>query len=42
MDGAVDQTFAFNRQSFVQLTNAKLVLVDKLEKDVPSAEIYLA
>ena len=30
MDGAVDQTFAFNRTSFIQLTGAKVEQSDKL------------
>ena len=41
MDGAVDQTFAFNRTSFVQLTAAKIEQVDKLGDSVPDATIFL-
>ena len=35
MDGAIDQTFAFNRQQFIQLTAAKIEHADKLAQDVP-------
>lgn len=35
LDGAIDQTFAFDRQAFVQLTGAKIELADKL--DTPDA-----
>ncbi len=41
MDGAIDQTFAFNRQQFVQLTAAKIEHADKLAAEVPSPEHYV-
>ena len=40
MDGAIDQTFAFQRQTHIQLYSAKTEQTDKLESDVPSAEVY--
>jgi hypothetical protein len=39
-DGAIDQTFAFGRQTYVQLTGAKIEQKDQLT-EVPSAEQYL-
>ena len=30
MDGAIDQTFAFSRSAFIQLTAAKIEMSDKL------------
>lgn len=41
MDGAIDQTYAFNRQTYVQVTAAKIECQDKLAHDVPSAEVYV-
>jgi hypothetical protein len=41
MDGAIDQTYAFNRQTYVQVTAAKIECQDKLATDVPSAEVYV-
>ena len=41
MDGAIDQTFAFNRQQFIQLTAAKIEHQDKLVNDVPSTEQFV-
>ena len=35
MDGAVDQTFAFNRQTFIKLTGAKIEENDALATEVP-------
>lgn len=40
IDGAIDQTFAFQRSSFIQLNAAKIDLTDKLEQDIPVAETY--
>ena len=34
MDGAVDQTFAFNRTTFIQLTAAKIEQADALQNEV--------
>lgn len=39
MDGAIDQTFAFDRQVFVQLTGAKIELADRL--DIPDPQVYM-
>lgn len=39
MDGAIDQTFAFDRQVFVQLTGAKIELADRL--DVGDPLVYM-
>jgi hypothetical protein len=39
LDGAIDQTFAFDRQAFVQLTGAKIELADKL--DTPDAQVFM-
>lgn len=41
MDGAIDQTYAFNRQSFVQVTAAKIECQDKLAQEVPCANVYV-
>ena len=41
MDGQIDQTFAFNRQQFIQLTAAKIEHADKLAQEVPSPEHYV-
>lgn len=41
MDGAIDQTFAFNRQTFVQLTAAKIEMTDRLQQEVPSPEQFV-
>ena len=35
VDGAIDQTFAFQRSQFIQLNAAKIELSDKLEQSVP-------
>ena len=40
MDGAIDQTFAFGRQTHITLTAAKITHIDQLSKDVPSANAY--
>ena len=40
VDGAIDQTFAFQRSQFVQLNAAKIELSDKLEQEVPQAEVF--
>ena len=40
MDGAIDQTFAFQRQTHTQLHSAKTEQADKLQTDVPSPETY--
>jgi hypothetical protein len=40
VDGAIDQTFAFQRSQFIALNAAKIELTDKLEQEVPSAEVY--
>jgi len=39
LDGAIDQTFAFDRQAFVQLTGAKIELADRL--DVSDPLVYM-
>lgn len=39
-DGAIDQTFAFQRQSHIQLHSAKIEQADKLQEQVQSAEAY--
>jgi len=39
-DGAIDQTFAFQRQTHIQLHSAKTEQSDKLATDVPSPEVY--
>ena len=41
MDGAVDQTFAFNRQQFIQLTAAKIEQSDRLATEVTSTNQYV-
>ena len=41
MDGAIDQTFAFNRTTFVQLTAAKIELTDKLATQVPDSNMFM-
>ena len=41
IDGAIDQTFSFGRQSFIPLTAAKIELMDKLAEDVPEPTVYL-
>jgi hypothetical protein len=41
MDGAIDQTFAFQRQTHIQLHSAKTEQADKLANDVPVPEAYL-
>ena len=42
VDGAIDQTFAFNRQQFIPLTAAKVELADKLAQDVPNTDVFVA
>lgn len=41
IDGAIDQTFAFQRSQYIQLNAAKIELSDKLVQEVPSPEAYL-
>lgn len=41
MDGAIDQTFAFNRQQFIQLSAAKIEHADKLAQEIPQTEQYM-
>ena len=41
MDGAIDQTFAFGRQTFVQLTAAKIEMTDRLQNEIPSVEQFV-
>ena len=41
MDGAIDQTFAFQRQQHIQLHAAKTEQADKLEQQVSNPELYL-
>ena len=41
MDGAVDQTFAFNRQQFIQLTAAKIEQSDRLATEVTNTNQYV-
>ena len=41
VDGAIDQTFAFSRSSFIQLTAAKIEHSDKLAQEVPNAQTYM-
>lgn len=38
-DGAIDQTFAFDRQAFVKLTGLIIELADKM--DVPDPAVYM-
>ena len=40
VDGAIDQTFAFQRSQFVPLSAAKIELSDKLEQEVPQPEVF--
>jgi hypothetical protein len=40
VDGAIDQTFAFTRSSYIQLNAAKIELSDKLEQEVPQPEVF--
>ena len=40
VDGAIDQTFAFQRSQFIQLNAAKIELTDKLEQEIPCAKQY--
>ena len=40
VDGAIDQTFAFQRSQYIQLNAGKIELSDKLEQEVPSAEVF--
>ena len=40
VDGAIDQTFAFQRSQFIPLSAGKIELSDKLEQDVPDANIF--
>ena len=40
MDGAIDQTFAFQRQAHIQLHSAKIEQADKLQDSIPSIEAY--
>ena len=42
VDGAIDQTFAFQRSQYIQLNAAKVELSDKLEQEVPQPEAFLA
>jgi hypothetical protein len=39
MDGAIDQTFAFDRQEFIKLSTIHIMLEDKL--DVPDPVVYM-
>ena len=41
VDGAIDQTFAFQRSQFIQLNSTKIELSDKLQQDVPDANMFL-
>ena len=41
VDGAVDQTFAFNRQQFIQLTAAKIEQSDRLATEVTNTNQYV-
>ena len=41
MDGAIDQTFAFSRSQFVQLSAAKIEHTDQLQTDVPNPSMYM-
>ena len=41
IDGAVDQTHAFNRQTFIQLTAAKIEQADQLANDVTDTNQYV-
>lgn len=42
MDGAIDETYQFGRQTFVQLSSAKIEVTDALESEVPNVETYVA
>lgn len=41
IDGAVDQTFAFNRTTFVQLTAAKIEQADQLKTEVTNTNQFV-
>ncbi len=40
VDGAIDQTFAFQRSQFIQLNAGKIELSDKLAQEVPNPEAF--
>jgi len=41
VDGAIDQTFAFQRSAFIALSAAKIEQRDKLLEEVPNQEAFL-
>ena len=41
MDGAVDQTFAFNRTTFIQLTAAKIEQADALQNEIQNTNQFV-
>lgn len=40
VDGAIDQTFAFQRSEYIQLNAAKVEVSDKLAQEIPSPEAF--